>query len=99
MTSPGDQTLSPLVRFPNFTDLGDLSSLAIVIQDLSIIYDFTAMAVLPGYEQVYVPAAWIGPRRYSPLDEEDKLKVSSVSLSSPLEVVFYVAMAAPAAAY
>ncbi len=41
---------SPLVRFPNFVDLGDLHSLSIIVQDLSLIYDVTAVAVLPGYE-------------------------------------------------
>jgi hypothetical protein len=97
MTSPGDQTLSPLVRFPNFGEFSDLNSLSIIVQDLSAIYDVTAVAVLPGYEQVVMPVSRIGPRRYSPLRDEDKITVKSLSLSSPLEIVFYIMPIAAAA--
>src|SRR5690348_2484595 len=81
---------SPLVRFPNFIDLGDLHSLSIIIQDLSLIYDVTAVAVLPGYDRVIMPATRLGPRRHSPLRDEDLLPVKTVSLSSPLEIVFAI---------
>jgi hypothetical protein len=93
MSSPSDSVLSPLVRFPNFTDLGDLNSLSIVVQDLSTIYDVTAVAVLPGYERVPMPSTRLGPRRLSPLRGGDRLLVKNVSLSSPLEIVFWVASA------
>jgi len=91
MTSPRPAAPSPLVRFPSFTDLGDLNSLSIVIQDLSIIYDVTAVAVLPGYGRVRMPSTRLGPRRWSPLRAEDRLKVKRVSLASPLEIVFFLA--------
>jgi hypothetical protein len=93
MTSPSDASLSPFVRFPNFTELGDLNSLSIVVQDLSTIYDVTAVAVLPGYERVRMPSTRLGPRRLSPLRGEDRLIVRSVSLSSPLDIVFWVTTA------
>src|SRR5215831_9605557 len=96
MTNPSDSTLSPFIRFPNFTDLGDLNSFSIVVQDLSTIYDVTAVAVLPGYEQVLMPSIRLGPRRRSPLRGEDRLLVKSVSLSSPLEIVFWVMSASSA---
>lgn len=92
---------SPLVRFPTFSDLGDLNSLSIVIQDLSAVYDVTAVAVLPGYERVPMPATRLGPRRRSPLRAEDRLQVRGVSLGSPLEIVFcvtYLSVAATALA-
>jgi len=58
---------------------------------LSTIYDVTAIAVLPGYERVQMPATRIGPRRYSPLRSQDRLPIKSISLASPLEIVFWVA--------
>ena len=90
MATPSNESLSPLVRFPHFTELGDLNALSIVVQDLSLIYDITAVAVLPGYSHVRMPAVRIGPRRRSPLRGEDRLLVKRVSLSSPLEIVFWV---------
>jgi hypothetical protein len=84
-----DEGPFPLVRFPLFIDLGDLNALSIVIQDLSLIYDVTAIAVLPDYDDVYMPAERIGPRRRSPLRGEDRLLVKRVSLASPLEIVFW----------
>jgi hypothetical protein len=82
---------SPTIRFPRFTDLGDLNSLSIVIQDLSLIYDVAAIAVLPGYRQIRMPETRFGPRRWSPLRAEDRLKVKHVSLASPLQIMFDVA--------
>jgi hypothetical protein len=96
MASPSDSTLSPLVRFPNFTDLGDLNSLSIIVQDLSTIYDVTSVAVLPGYERVLMPSTRLGPRRLSPLRGEDRLPIKNVSFSSPLEIVFWVMSASGA---
>jgi hypothetical protein len=89
--------LSPLLRFPNFTELGDLNSLSIVIQDLSIVYEVSAVAVLPVYGQVLMPMTRIGPRRQSLLRIEDRLKVRRVSLASPFELVFGVVTGVPAA--
>ncbi len=91
MTSPSPPAPSPMVRFPRFTDFGDLNSLSIVIQDLSVTYDVTAIAVLPGYGQVRMPATRVGPRRWSRLRAEDRLKVKRASLASPLEIAFAVA--------
>lgn len=90
MPESADIIASPLVRFPNFTDLGDLHSLSIIIQDLSLIYDVTTVAVLPGYGRVLMPTTRLGPRRHSPLRDTDLLSVKTVSLSSPLEIVFAV---------
>ena len=55
MPDSAENIASPLVRFPNFTDIGDLHSLSIIVQDLSLIYDVTTVAVLPGYGQVVMP--------------------------------------------
>jgi hypothetical protein len=90
MASPLLPAPSPIVRFPRFSISGDLNSLSIVVQDLSVIYDFTAVAVLPGYEEVLLPGTRIGPRRWSPLAQQDQLKVKRISLASPLEIVFAV---------
>lgn len=79
-----------MIRFPRFTDFGDLNSLSIVVQDLSLIYDVTATAVLPGYGQIRMPETRFGPRRWSPLQAEDRLKIKGVSLASPLEIIFDV---------
>lgn len=93
MASPLFPVPSPMVRFPRFTVSGDLSSLSIVIQDLSVIYDFTAVAVLPGYENVLLPTTRIGPRRWSLLTQQDQLKIKRISFASPLEIVFGVGVA------
>jgi hypothetical protein len=90
MSESDDVLASPVVRFPNFIDLGDLHSLSIVIQDLSLIYEVTAVAVLPGYERILLPGTRLGPRRRTLLYDTDLLPVKTVSLSSPLEVVFAV---------
>ena len=90
MANSQPATPSPLVRFPRFTDLGDLNSLSVVIQDLSTIYDVTTTAVLPGYAEVRMPTTRIGPRRRTPLRVEDKLQVKRISLASPLEIAFAV---------
>ena len=90
MTSPSESAPSPMIRFPRFTNFGDLNSLSIVVQDLSLIYDVTAIAVLPGYGQIRMPEIRFGPRRWSPLRVEDRLKIRGVSLASPLEIVFDV---------
>ena len=91
MTTPSVSTPSPMIRFPKFTDFGDLNSLSIVVQDLSLIYDVAAIAVLPGYGQTYMPEVRFGPRRWSPLRVGDRLKVGRISLASPLTMVFDVA--------
>lgn len=88
MTSPSSAALSPTIRFPRFTDFGDLNSFSIIIQDLSLVYDVAAIAVLPGYGQIRMPETRFGPRRWSPLRAEDRLKVRRVSLASPLEIMF-----------
>lgn len=88
MTRPQASMPSPLVRFPNFTEFGDLNALSIVVQDLSTIYDVTTVAVLPKYALTRMPITRIGPRRRSPLRVEDRLKVKRVSLASPLEIIF-----------
>ena len=91
MTSPPESAPSvpsPRVRFPRFTDFGDLNSLSIIVQDLSLIYDISAIAVLPGYQRIPMPEIRFGPRRWSPLQAEDRLKVRRVSLASPLEIIF-----------
>jgi hypothetical protein len=90
MPEPNNILASPVVRFPNFVDLGDLHSLSVVIQDLSLIYEVTTAAVLPGYEHVLMPSTRLGPRRRTLLNSADLLPVKTVSLSSPLEVVFAV---------
>jgi len=90
MTSPLEPALSPAVKFPRFTDFGDLSSLSIVTQDLSLTYDVTAIAVLPGYERMSMPSNRLGPRRWSSLRAEDRLKIRRISLGSPLEIIFGV---------
>ena len=69
----------------------DLNSFSIIIQELSLVYDVTAIAVLPGYGQIRMPETRFGPRRWSPLRAEDRLKVKRVSLASPLEIMFDVA--------
>jgi len=91
MTSPSPSALSPTIRFARFTDFGDLNSFSIIIQDLSLVCDVTAIAVLPGYGQIRMPETRFGPRRWSPLRAEDRLKVKRVSLASPLEIMFDVA--------
>lgn len=90
MPEPNDILASPLVRFPNFTDLGDLHSLSVIIQDLSLIYEVTTVAVLPGYERVIMPSTRLGPRRRTLLYDTDLLSVKTVSLSSPLEIIFAI---------
>lgn len=55
-----------------------------------MIYDVTAVAVLPDYGQVRMPTTRLGPRRVSPLWFQDRLKVKRVSLASPLEISFIV---------
>ena len=90
MPEPNDILASPLVRFPNFTDLGDLHSLSVIIQDLSLIYEVTTVAVLPGYERVIMPSTRLGPRRRTLLYDTDLLPVKTVSLSSPLEIIFAI---------
>jgi hypothetical protein len=76
---------------PRFTDLGDLNALSIVVQDLSLIYDVSAVAVLPGCGQMLMPDVRFGPRRWSPLRADDRRKVGRISLASPLAMVFDVA--------
>jgi hypothetical protein len=95
MAVPEPSALSPIVRFPNFREFTDLNSLSIVIQDLSVIYDVTTITVSPQYGNVSMPTTRIGPRRYSVLRPEDRLIIKRVSLSSPLETVFYTAISAP----
>jgi hypothetical protein len=90
MPESGDILATPVVRFPNFSDLGDLHSLSVIIQDLSLIYEVTTVALLPGYERVPMPNTRLGPRRRTLLYGTDLLSVKTVSLSSPLEVVFAV---------
>lgn len=90
MTSPSESVPTAIIRFPSFTEFGDLNSLSIVIQDLSLVYDVTAITVLPGYGQIRMPETRFGPRRWSPLRAEDRLKIKGVSLASPLEIVFDV---------
>jgi hypothetical protein len=90
MISSSGPEVSSMVRFPRFTEFGDLNSLSIVTQDLSLTYDFCAIMVLPGYERVPVPGTRFGPRRWSPLRAEDRLKVRRISLGSPLEIIFTV---------
>jgi hypothetical protein len=85
---------SPGVRFPNFTDIGDLNALSVIVQDLSIIYDVTTVAALPGYSYVILPGTRLGPRRNSPLRPDDRLKVKKVSLASPLVIIFEIASVA-----
>lgn len=84
-------SVSLVVRFPNFTDLGDLSALSVVVQDLSVIYDITTVTSLPGYSYAVLPGTRLGPRRNSPLRAEDRLKIQKVSLASPFEIVFAIA--------
>jgi hypothetical protein len=91
MVSPLDPALSPVIRFPGFADFTDLNALSIVIQDLSLIYDVSAIAVLPEYGHVEMPDSRFGPRRWSPLGEGDRIKVARISLASPLVMVFNVA--------
>lgn len=91
MTSLSQSAPSPIVRFPRFADFGDLNSLSIVVQDLSLTYDVTAIALLPEYGRVPMPQTRFGPRRWSPLRIEDRIKVRGISLGSPLEIVFDVA--------
>jgi hypothetical protein len=88
MTSPSRPEPSPTIRFPRFTDFGDLNSLSIVIQDLSLTYDVTAVTILPGYGRVRMPTTRFGPRRWSLLEVQDRLKLKRVSLASPLEIAF-----------
>lgn len=82
---------SPFVRFPNFTDIGDLNALSVIVQDLSVVYDISTVTALPGYSHVILPGTRLGPRRNSPLRPEDRLKVQKVSLASPLEIGFAIA--------
>jgi hypothetical protein len=82
---------SPGVRLPNFTEIGDLNALSVIVQDLSIIYDITTVAALPGYSNVILPGTRLGPRRNSPLRPDDRLKIQKVSLASPLVIVFEIA--------
>lgn len=82
--------MSAVLRMPRFDDPGDINALAVILQDLSVIYDVTALAVLPGYGSYTLPATRIGPRRYSPLRAEDRLRVKKVSLASPLILTFWL---------
>ncbi len=88
MTSASEPELSTALRFPGFTEVGDLNSLSIVAQDLSLTYDIVAVAILPGYERVPMPTTRFGPRRWSELSAEDRLPVKRISFSSPLEMIF-----------
>ena len=96
MAFPSLSTLSPVIRFPNYGEFTDLNSFSIIIQDLSAIYDVTTIAVRPDYGQVLMPTTRIGPRRYSPLRQRDRLRVKRVSLASPLELAIFVAASTPA---
>jgi hypothetical protein len=71
--------------------VGDLNSLSIVVQDLSLTYDITAVAILPSYGDVPMPRNRLGPRRWSLLYSADRLQIKRLSLASPLELVFAVA--------
>lgn len=94
MTTPNFSSLSPLIRFPNFSETSpDLNELSVLIQDLSLIYDVTGVAVLPEYGEIRMPRYSLGPRRNSPLREEDRLRVKRISLASPFVLVFYVTYA------
>jgi hypothetical protein len=87
MTIPQNSALSLSLRFSNFPEVVDLSHLSIIIQDLSLTYEVTAVATLPTYGNVRMPANQLGPRRWSILYEEDRVQVRTVTLASPLILI------------
>jgi hypothetical protein len=91
MTTPQHSASSLSLQFPNFPEMVDLNHLSIIIQDLSLTYEVTAVATSPTYGYVQMPANQLGPRRWSMLYEEDRVQVKTVSLSSPL-ILILVAM-------
>lgn len=58
-----------------------------IIQDLSLTYEVTAVATLPIYGNVQMPANQLGPRRWSMLYVEDRSQVRAVTLASPLLLI------------
>lgn len=65
----------------------DLSRLSIIIQDLSLTYEVTAVATLPTYGNVRMPVNQFRARRWSLLYEEDRVHVRTVTLASPLILI------------
>lgn len=87
MTMPQQSPPSLTLQFPNFPETIDLSHLSVIIQDLSVTYDVTAVATLPAYGDVQMPAYQLGPRRWSILYKEDRIRVEKIRLASPLLLI------------
>jgi hypothetical protein len=87
VTIPQQSPPSLKLQFPNFPETIDLSHLSVIIQDLSVTYDVTAVATLPNYGYVQMPAYQLGPRRWSILYKEDRIQVEKIRLASPLLLI------------
>lgn len=87
MTIPQNSAPSLSLRFSRFPELVDLSRLSMIIQDVSLTYEVTAVAMLPTYGNVRMPDNQLGPRRWSLLYEEDRVQVRTVTLASPLILI------------
>jgi hypothetical protein len=87
MTMPQPSVSSVSLRFPTFPEEIDLSHFSMIIQDLSLTYEVTAVATLPIYGYVQMPANQLGPRRWSMLYAEDRVQVGAITLASPLILV------------
>jgi hypothetical protein len=85
MTIPQQSASSLSLQFSNFPEMVDLNHLSIIIQDLSLTYEVTAVATLPNYGYVQIPANQFGPRRWSMLYKDDRVQVRQITLASPFD--------------
>lgn len=87
MTIPQQSASSLSLQFSNFPEMVDLNHLSIIIQDLSLTYEVTAVATLHTYGYVQIPVNQFGPRRWSMLYKDDRVQVRQITLASPLILI------------
>jgi hypothetical protein len=77
------------MRFPRLGDVEFKNELLIVLSDLNTLYEVTAMTTLDRYQE-YLLASDMSPR-WSRLQPQDRLRVASIEMKSPLQLVATVA--------
>lgn len=78
------------MRFPRLGSVELNNELLVVLSDLNTLYEITAMTTLDRYQE-YLLASDMRPRRWSRLHPQDRLRVASIEMKSPLQLVATVA--------
>ena len=73
------------VSFPEAKKSLPAAQVANLVWNLNAVYEITALRVLPGYEDAYIPSQ-LRPRFSSRLASPDQLRIQSVTYGSPLEL-------------